>query len=259
MLLQLKALVMALALTVPRAYICFALMPGLGAFALKGVLRFAVALAVVLPAVVPTFLDLEHTPPDLLLGVIIGFKECLIGLMLGVLFAIPTWVVNAIGTVLDRQRAALQIPNMQGGADRDGSGTGAMMVQAMVVVMMQSGLFFSIVLLVLETYAYWPVSHLSPPFEAIQAEVVMQRFGLFLTYVIVYGAPLVIPLLLIDFAFALLGVFAPTLPVSFASAPIKSIVGLLLLLFYWPWLSHYIEGDFAGTLDMLRRLQFGHA
>jgi len=127
-------------------------------------------------------------------------------------------------------------------------------LQAVVLVMVQAGLFSALARILIESYAIWPAYTLLPPFEPGHFDVLVQRFGNFLWYVVVYGAPVLIPLVLIEFGFAIIGVFASNLQVSFASAPIKSLVGLLILLAYWATFSHYIVGDFSHLLDLLASL-----
>jgi type III secretion protein T len=123
-----------------------------------------------------------------------------------------------------------------------------------VLVMIQSGLFVALVRILLESYGVWPAFSLAPPFEVGHIDVVIKRFGEFFWHIIVYGGPVLIPLMLVDFSFALIGVFAPNLQVSFASSPIKSVLGLFILLVYWPTFSHYVAGDFAHMLDLAASL-----
>ena len=92
------------------------------------------------------------------------------------------------------------------------------------------------------------------PFETGHAEVLIKRFGELFWHIVVYGGPVPIPLILIDFGFAILGVFASNLQVLFASSPIKCVVGLFILMIYWPTFSYYVTGDFARMLDLAANL-----
>ena len=65
---------------------------------------------------------------------------------------------------------------------------------------------------------------------------------------------MIIPLLFIEFAFAMVGVFASNLQVTSSSAPIKSLVGIFMVIVFWPTLSHYVAGDFARLLDIVAEL-----
>jgi len=162
--------------------------------------------------------------------------------------------VQSIGSIFDSQRSPIQTQANNASVDRDASATGAVLLQAVVLVMVQSGMFVAMARILIESYAAWPAFTLAPPFEPGHFDVMIKRFGELLWYIVVYGAPVLIPLVLIEFGFALVGVFASNLQVSFASAPVKSLAGLLMLLLYWPTLSHYVAGDFTHLLDLLANL-----
>lgn len=250
LLLDLQTLLIAMALTVPRASVCLAILPGFSARTLQGMLRHAVAFAVSLPAVAATFMALQHNTPGLLLSAALAFKEAAIGLLLGVLMAIPMWVAQSIGSILDTQRSPIQIQS----ATDDASALGAMLLQAVVLVMVEAGLFIALVRILIDSYGLWPVLNLAPPFEPGHMDLLIRRFGEFFWHIAVYGGPVIIPLLMVDFCFAIIGMFAANLQVSFASAPIKSLAGLFILLVYWPIFSHYVAGDFARMLDFIPQL-----
>lgn len=250
LLLDFQAVLVAVALVTPRVLVCLVILPGMGLNVLTGMAKNAVAMAIALPAVLPTFYYVQETPPDFLLAVALLFKEAAIGLMLGVTMSIPVWVVQSVGSVFDSQRAAVQIQANNAIVDRDASALGGMLVQAVVLVMMQAGLLVALVRILLESYGVWPAFSLMPPFEPGHFDVLVKRFGELFWHIVVYGAPVIIPLLLVEFGFAVIGVFANNLQVTFASAPVKCVVGLFILLVYWPTLSHYVAGDFAHLLDL---------
>lgn len=254
LLIDAQTLLVSLALITPRAYLCLSILPALGARTLVGIARNAVAIAIALPAVLPTYHFVQEMQPGFMLAAALAFKEAAIGLLLGVLLSIPIWVAESIGSILDAQRSPIQIQASNASIDQDASAVGALLLQATVLVLIQSGLLVMMVRMLIESYGLWPAFSLMPPFQAGHMDVMMQRFGDFFWHIAVYGGPVIIPLLLIDFGFAIVGVFASGLQVSFASAPIKSLTGLFILLVYWATLSHYISGDFAHMLDLSSQL-----
>lgn len=254
MLIDIQTLLITLALIAPRGIVCLIILPGTSVKSLSGMVRNAVAIAVVLPAALPTFEYVRQTPPDFFFAGALIFKEALVGMMLGVMSAIPVWAMQSIGAIMDVQRAAVQIQANNASVDQDATATGAMILQAAVLVMMQAGLYVALVRILIESYGVWPAFSLTPPFEPGHFDVLVKRFAEFFWHVIVYGGPVIIPLLLIDFGFAMVGAFAPSLNVSFASAPVKSLAGLIVFLLYWPTLSHYVAGDFSRMLDLMASL-----
>lgn len=251
LLVDLQTFLIAMALTIPRTAVCLAILPGFSGRTLQGQMRNAVAVAIALPAVAPAFLTLQQSTPGMLVAAALALKEAGIGLMLGVLLSIPLWVAQSIGSILDTQRSPIQI---QSNLDQDASALGSMLLQAVVLVMVEAGLFVALVRVLMDSYGLWPALSLTPPFEPGHLDLLIRRFGEFFWHIAVYGGPVIIPLLMIDFGLAVIGIFAANLQVSFLSAPLKSLVGLFILLVYWPIFSHYVAGDFAHMLDFIPQM-----
>jgi len=174
--------------------------------------------------------------------------------MLGALMSIPFWVVQSIGSIFDNQRMAVQVPMGNSAVDQDAGIVGGMLVQSIALVMVQAGLFVGLARILIESFAPWPAHMLMPPFDPGHFDIVVKRFGDLFWHIIVYGAPIIIPLMLIEFCFALIGVFAQNLQVTFAASPVKSLGGLLVIMAYWPTLSHYVSEDFANLLQLVPSL-----
>ncbi|MGI4937581.1 MAG: EscT/YscT/HrcT family type III secretion system export apparatus protein, partial [Janthinobacterium lividum] len=232
-LLDIQSAMLALAIITPRVLVCLVILPGFGMQVLTGMAKNTAAMAIAIPAIVPTFYFVQATPPDFLMCGMLIFKEALLGMMLGIMMSIPIWVVQSVGSIFDSQRSPIQIQANNAGVDKDASAVGAMLIQAVVLIMIQAGLFLALARILIESYGTWPAYMLTPPFELGHLDVLVKRFGDLFFYIMVYGAPVIMPLILIEFGFAIIGVFASNLQVSFASAPIKSITGMLILLLYW--------------------------
>ncbi len=254
LLLDMQTLMVTIAIITPRVLVCLVILPGFGLTVLTGMAKNAAAMAIALPAALPTFYFVQQHAPDVVFSGMLAFKEAMVGLMFGVMLSLPMWVVQSVGSIFDMQRSPVQIQANNSAVDRDASAVGAMLIQAVVVLMVQAGLFSAMARILIESYAIWPAYTLMPPFEPGHFDILIKRFGDLLWYTVVYGAPVIIPLLLIEFGFAIVGVFASNLQVSFASAPIKSLTGLVILLAYWSTLSHYVVGDFSHVLELLASL-----
>lgn len=254
LLIDIQNLLITIALTTPRTIACLIILPGFSFRTLTGIARTGVAFAIALPAAVPTFRFVQETPPDYFLAGALILKETVFGALLGVLLAIPIWVVQSIGSIADSQRSPIQIQGNNASIDQDASALGAMLLQAVIVLMIQGGLFVAMTRILIESYGFWPAFSMNAPFDHGHFDVVLKRFGEFFWYIIVYGAPILIPLMMVEFGFAIVGVFASNLQVSFASSPIKSLLGLFITLVYWPTFSYYVTGDFARMLDLAASL-----
>jgi type III secretion protein T len=242
----------ALALVTPRAYACLVILPGFGTRTLVGQARNAVAFALALPAALPTYLALQgNVRGGLLLFMAISLKEALVGLFIGVLLAIPIWVLQSVGSIFDMQRSPVQVPNGSASLDQDASATGALLLQAGVIVMIEAGLFLGLTRVLQESYGLWPVLSPLPEVLAVPAAEFVQRVGGFMAAVVVYTAPLMLPFLLVELAFAIVGTFAQGMQVSSLASPAKCVLGTAVLVMYWPTLAHFVAGDFSRQLDLV--------
>lgn len=249
LLVDIQCALVTIAFITPRAFVCLSILPGFSLRTLTGLAKNAVAMAIALPAALPTFYFIQETPPGYLMAAILIFKEAAIGLLLGVVLAMPVWVVESIGSILDTQRSPIQLQSNNSSVDRDASLIGAILLQACIIMMIQAGLFVALARILIESYGAWPAFNLTPPFELGHFDILIKKFGELFWHMAVYGGPVLLPLILVDFTFAIIGVFASNLQVSFISSPIKSILGLFILLIYWPTFSHYIGDDFSHLLD----------
>ena len=253
-LLDIQTGAMTMALVGPRVIVCLMILPGFGLNVLTGTARYLAAMTIALPAALPTFYYLQAAPPDFIIIGSLVLKESMVGLLIGIMMSIPFWVVQSVASIFDSQRAAVQVQANNTAVDKDASALGGMLIQAVVLVMVQAGLLVALARILIESYGVWPAFHFTPPFEPGHIDVLIKRFGEFFWYIIVYGAPVIIPLLFIEFTFAMISVFASNLQVSSSSAPIKSLSGLFLMLAFWPTLSHYVTGDFSRLLDIMAEL-----
>ena len=185
LLLDTQSAMISMALIAPRTIVCFMIVPGFGLNTLQGSARYMTAMAIALPAVVPTFYYVQSTPPDFLVIAVLSFKEAIVGLLLGVMLAVPFWVVQSVASIVDSQRAAVQVQANSSSLDRDASALGAIMLQGIGMVMIQAGLFVALTRILMESYALWPAFGITPPFEAGHLDVLIKRFGEFFWYVIV--------------------------------------------------------------------------
>jgi type III secretion protein T len=74
---------------------------------------------------------------------------------------------------------------------------------------------------------------------------------------VLFAAPMLAIVLLVDFVFSLMGVFAPQLQTYFAAFPIKSLAALVVLALYAGVLLDHAEGHLRDVLkretDLLQR------
>jgi type III secretion protein T len=193
----------------------------------------------------------QPMPPDLVALVI---KECVLGLLIALPVACPFWAISAVGVLTDNQRGANAAQQVTPFSHADASLLGAGLLQALVVTLCASGAFKAIYELLLQSFEVWPVLQLVPDSAQFGWEMSVARFDEFLVKTLLYAAPLIAIVLLVDFAFALMSVFAPQLQTYFAAMPVKSLAAISLLSVYLFVLIAHGEDYFREMLHRESRL-----
>lgn len=243
------AITIAALLSVPRVFVFLLITPLFPSAVYPRTLRVGIALGLGAPVGYGIYHQLgpQVVPPDL---VVIVLKECVLGLMIGTSIAAPFWTMRAVGALIDNQRGANAAQQVTPFSTADSSVIGAALMQALIVTLAASGAFVLIYQLLLQSFEVWPVLQLVPDARQFGLDLESMRFGDFVLRAVLYAAPVIAIILLVDFAFALMGVFAPQLQTYFASMPMKSLAGIAVLAVYLSVLLSHGEGHFR---DVFRR------
>lgn len=247
---ELSESVLALTIGMARLYPCLFLIPAFAFTELKGMLRHAIVLALSLMAMPGIRHVLQGQQLDWLDLTALMIKESAIGLLLGVLLAMPFWLFEAIGCLFDNQRGALIGGQINPALGDNTSELGHMLKQVMILLMVMGGGYASLTQIMWDSYLVWPATQWAPLTGAEGFEVFLTLVASTLRYMVLYAAPLVGLLLLIEFGMAILSLYSPQLQVSTLAMPAKSLIGLLFLVIYLPMLMSLGEGRLAELSDM---------
>jgi type III secretion protein T len=235
---------LALALALPRMLVCMLLVPVFSSGVLPRTIRIALALAFTLPVAV----GIAHSPVEIgapIAVIALIVKEGAVGVMLGLVLAAPFWAMDSVGALLDIQRGANTAQQLTPFAQGDASLIGTALQQALIAFLAVTGGISALYQLLLTSYQAWPVLSLAPHFVGVTAERFIGVFAELCELTLLYAMPILSVLILIDFCFALVGLFATQLQVYVAAMPVKSIVGLFVLALYLGILldhgSHYFN------------------
>ncbi|MDR3299155.1 MAG: type III secretion system export apparatus subunit SctT [Candidatus Accumulibacter sp.] len=213
----------------------FILVPFMGGDAVPGQLRIALAFILSL-FVYPTFAAL--TPPESGLPFLLWLlftlgKELLIGFILAYTASVIFWAMLSTGFLLDNQRGAGMGQTTDPSSGESTSLFGSLLNQITVYIMFSSGAFLQIVLLLLASYSICPPGiEFSQGAEQVIPFFLMGQFSRLMTIAVVFAAPIALICLLCDVSLGIINRFAPQLNVFFLSMPIKSALGLLMILLY---------------------------
>jgi len=249
-----KAFLGALALTQPRILAMCLVLPIFNSQLLPGMLRYAVTAAmglVLVPTLVPQYLAADLGAIELVLLV---SKEIFIGLVMGFLIAIPFWVFEAVGFVVDNQRGASLGATINPATGNDSSPMGILFNQAFMVFFLVGGGFNLMLTLLYDSFRIWDIWEWAPTLRRESIPLMLQQLSRMMQLVLLFAAPAVVAMFLAEVGLALVSRFAPQLQVFFLAMPIKSALALLVLVLYMTTLFGYagdITGQIADTVPFL--------
>src|SRR5690606_6277571 len=151
-----------LAMTQPRILALCLMLPIFNRQLLPGMLRYAVSAAIgliLVPALPPAYTAAQ---PDTLTLVLLVAKEVFIGLVMGFLVAIPFWIFEAVGFVVDNQRGASLGATINPATGNDSSPLGILFNQAFMVFFLAGGGFMLMLGMLYDSYRLWDIWQWTP-------------------------------------------------------------------------------------------------
>ncbi|MCZ4329443.1 type III secretion system export apparatus subunit SctT [Castellaniella denitrificans] len=244
----------AWALTQPRLLAMCAMLPLFNRQLLPGLLRYGICAAlglVLVPMVMPRYAELDLGTAALLLLIA---KEVFIGLVMGYLVALPFWIFEAVGFVIDNQRGASLGATINPATGNDSSPMGILFNQAFMVFFLVGGGFTLMLTLLYDSFRLWDLWSWSPTLRADSIPLMLDQLSRFMRLVLLFAAPAIVAMFLAELGLALVSRFAPQLQVFFLAMPIKSGLALLVLVLYMSPLFEYAGDtvrDIPGILPFL--------
>ncbi len=180
------------------------------------------------------------------------FREAGIGIAIGFFFGTILWAMEAAGEIVDAKVGATigQILEPNGGTQT--SLTGALMQRLAHVLFAASGGLLLLVGTIMESFAIWPIAQTWPHLDPRTLSLFEGEFGRLMTLALVFAAPILVMLYLVDAALGLLNRFAQQLNVFSLSLSIKSWAATALLLVLVPLLAQAVLMDLSTRSDVVR-------
>jgi type III secretion protein T len=232
--------ILSAVLAMARIGAAFAICPALADTMIPGVARRAATLAFAVLALPAIHATMPPGPPDLWLFALAAFREALIGFLIGFFGAIPFWVAENVGNFIDNQRGATMGEIYSPLSGTQVSTTGIFFTQIVSTVFFVGGAVFLFLGALYKSYAVWPVfAPGSLPALAFSPDAPVQILGTLdamLQTTVVIAAPVIIVMFLATIGLGLVNRTAPQLNVFFLSMPIKSALGVAMLIIYLPFI-----------------------
>lgn len=237
-----------------RIYPCAFLVAAFCFQHIRGMLRHTIVVVMALlpaPAIHVMLEGQEHSA--LMLGGLV-LKELALGLLLGVMLSMPFWLFESVGALLDNQRGALAGGQLNPSLGPDATPAGHLFKQLAIFLLMASMGLGALTQVIWDSYLLWPPTVWFPLPAADGFDVFVGLLGDTFTHMMLYAAPFIAVLLLLEFGIALLGVYSQQLQVSTLAPPLKSLAGIGVLLLYFALLQDLIVGRMGLLKDLKHSL-----
>lgn len=225
-----------IALSMARLYPCMFLVPAFLFKHLKGLPRYAVLAALALipaPGIGQELSRLEQSWTGIFFLI---FKEMLLGTFIGLVLYLPFFLFSAVGVLLDNQRGALSGGQLNPALGTDVTALSQLFEETMIMLLIIIGGLPLLMQVIWDSYQIWPATSWWPSLQAQGFEVYLGLIQDTFTHLLLYSAPFIALLLLVEAAMALIGIYSPQLNVFVLAMPAKCIIGLAFLVVYLPTL-----------------------
>ena len=243
-------LMLGMGLAMARLLPCMLLVPAFCFKYLKGPLRYAVVAVVAMvpaPGISRALTSLDEN--WFAIGGLL-LKEAILGTLLGLLLYAPFWMFASVGALLDSQRGALSGGQMNPTLGPDATPLGELFQETLIMLVILSGGLSLITQVIWDSYSVWPPTAWLPGMTVDGLDVFLDQLNQTLQHMLLYAAPFIALLLLIEAALAIIGLYAQQLNVSVLAMPAKSMAGLAFLLIYLPTLLELGNGQLAKLADL---------
>ena len=229
-------LILAAALSMARIGGAFAICPALTENMVPGVARRSAVLGfsvLVLPLIMR---DMPPGEPNVWMFGLLAAKEAMLGFMLGFFAAIPFWIAENVGNFIDNQRGATmgEVYSPLSGAQV--STLGIFFTELTSTIFFVGGAIFLLLGALYKSFLIWPVFSPWFTFMPSSPSYILGTLDNMLEVTVIISAPIIIVMFLATIGLGLVNRTAPQLNVFFLSMPIKSALGIIMLLLYIPFI-----------------------
>lgn len=246
--LDVHRLVLALALAAVRIGAAFMVCPAFGESMIMGTARRVAILAFAVLAVPYVLATMPPGEPSWGMMAAVGAKEVVVGLLIGFFSAVPFWVAENVGNFIDNQRGATMGEVYSPLSGSQESTTGLFFSQIVSTVFFVSGAVFLLLGALYTSFEVWPIFGSGVSFAPDAPVHLLGAVDGMLKTTVVISAPVIILMLLATVGLGFVNRTAPQLNVFFLSMPIKSALGVAMLVVYLPFIMDRLMYTEEGSI-----------
>ena len=228
--------ILAAVLAMARIGGAFAVCPALTESMIPGVARRAAVLGFSCIAIPLVHAGMPPGEPNMWMFALVAFKEALIGFLIGFFAAVPFWIAENVGNFIDNQRGATmgEVYSPLNGSQV--STTGIFFTQIVSTLFFVGGAVFVFLGALYKSYLLWPVFGDWGALAPGAGGVALGALDGMLRTTVVISAPVIILMFLATLGLGFVNRTAPQLNVFFLSMPVKSALGVAMLVIYVPFI-----------------------
>ena len=245
----------AAAFALARMLAMMVVFPVFDRLGVTGFIRNSIAVVISIPLIPMIAAHLEGEQFSLGLITALILKEVIVGLIVGVVLAVPLYAAEAAGDILDLQRGSSQATLSDAMGSTQTTLTGTLLVLIIIALYFASGCFDLTLRAIYDSYGIWPVRRFLPLFNREAGDALLGLLDTIVRTGLVLVGPIVVCLLLVDLLFALIARAAPSLQPFYLSMTVKNLVFSLVLVLYGAFLIGYMKNGLAVFLDAQPRLE----
>ena len=247
--------ILAAVLAMARIGGAFAVCPALTDSMIPGVARRVAVLALSCVAI-PFIKDgMPPGEPNMWMFGVVAFQEALIGFLIGFFAAIPFWIAENVGNFIDNQRGATMGEVYSPLSGTQVSTTGIFFTQLVSTLFFVGGAILIFLGAIYASYKVWPVFGNGISFAKDSSVYILGSLDMMLRTTVVISAPVIIIMFLATLGLGLVNRTAPQLNVFFLSMPVKSALGVAMLVIYLPCIMDMLmytkEGAILGPVQKM--------
>ena len=254
---ELRQALLIFVFTLPRILTTFTVLPIFSRQAIPGMARTGLAMSLALFAYPIVAVGAPSEDLSLVVGLGVLVKEAFLGSIIGFSAAVLFWAIEGVGFFIDNSRGASMASSIDPMTGSQTSPFGILFTLALTVIFFVGGGFLFFLAALYESYGFWPVFSFSPEMSPDGALFFLGMLDRLVGLVVFMAAPVIVAMFMSEIGLALISRFAPQLNVFFLSMPVKSAVGLFVLVVYAGILLGYFGDelrDLPTQFTALRRL-----